>query len=224
MGFGFMDIPRIDFDLLPSEEHLTAHRLETNLCTLVRIAAEFRCSVNLYLFGKNKLPGMRAQFGSNIGDLPGFAEIATRNGAILAGGFAHVRIAIDNCRAPTLWAKSNIDQRKEGKRLFVTEFPNIIDVRDAAAHPGEFIKNNWEAEKHGLKDRTEIGSISLGPTSYMEGMMSLQADHAIFYATTRGSIASYELSMRKADVLDTVIEHYIAAICPIAVRYGFDQQ
>lgn len=204
---GRMDFVRIDRTALPPDEQAAADSIERNLIHLQMAAERFRHTVDLYLFAhERKLAGQ-----DDMQKMIAWIDIAGRNGAILAYDIHMVTQAINSVNAPALRNKIDMDERRLATKLFTDEFRTIAGIRTSAAHPGELSAREGEIDKHRLRKdiNSELGSFAAG--TYISGGTSANADSLIYSASFRGNSVQYELSMRKADVLETVAQHYCRA-------------
>lgn len=206
-----MELVRIDRATLPPGEHTAADTVERNLLHLETAAEEFRRTVELYVFTHDrKLAGQ-----DDSRRMVSWINIAGRNGAIVAYGMHMVMQAINSINAPILRQKVDMGERSQATKLFAAEFPNIAHIRTSAAHPGELSATDKELEKHRLKEPMLSGLGFFGPGSFVHGGMHAENDKLTYTASFEGRPASYELSMRKADVLAMVAQHYNRAFYPL---------
>lgn len=207
-----MDFVRMDRSALPPEEHQAAWEIESNLSTIQMLSQEFRQSAHLYLFSH----GRQTLHADQLRDMIGLQKIAGRNGAVVAYSFARIMEAINSTKAPTIWAKADKAERTKATKLFAREFPSIEHIRHSAAHPGELRKNPAERARHELKGPIAHRIIqSTGGGVYIESAMEAGPDSLVFSATIYGELREYQLSLAKADVLDTVANHYFRTFYPL---------
>src|SRR5829696_1331100 len=109
----------------------------------------------------------------------------------------------------------DMNERDQATKLFAAEFPNIAGIRKSAAHPGELSATEKQLEKHRLKETmvSDLGVIGAG--SYVTGGIAAGGDHLIYTASFEGKPVKYELSVRKADVLEKIAQHYSRAFYPL---------
>ena len=206
-----MDLVDIDRGKLPPEEHKAAETVKLNLIHIQIAAQDFRHTVELYLFAHDrKLAGE-----DNSRRMIAWMKLAGRSGAILAYSIHRVMQAINAVNAPTLRALVNMKERNQATSLFDAEFPNIAGIRTSAAHPGELTDTENKLANHRLKKAMVSGLGYFGAGSYIVDGMNAYGDHLIFSASFDGKPAQYELSMKKADVLDKVTRHYCRAFYPL---------
>ena len=207
------DVVCVDRQKLPEEEHDAARSIETNLIRLQTLAEEFRHSVHLYIFAHDKK--LAAPVGSPLShQMRAWIQIACRNGAIVARSFSILMHAINSAKMPTIWQRANMHEREAATKLFATEFPAIEGVRQSAAHPGELSKSADEANKHRLKETLEGNQSYFGAGVFLEGHVCALNESATYTSSFKEKPVSYELSIRKADILDTVATHYCRAFHP----------
>lgn len=210
-----MDIIRIDRATLPEEEREAATSIERNLMALQNNAEEFRQTVDLYRFAHAREALLSQSDREQRRDMIALVKIAGRNGAVVAYSFSRLMEAINATKAPVLWSKADMAEKKKATRLFAGEFPSITAIRQSAAHPGELAKNSAEQGRHRLKSPLAHPAVQTTEGSYVEGLMHAAPNSLNFGASFEGRLAQYELSMAKADVLDTVTDHYRRTFYPL---------
>ena len=206
-----MDHVTIDRTVLPPEEHAAAQTVEMNLIHLHTAATEFRHTVELYLFAHDR----KLATPDDSCRMIAWINIAGRNGSIVAYGIHMVMQAINSVNAPTLRKMVDMNGRSQGTKLFAAEFPNIAGIRTSAAHPGELSATQTQLDKHHLKETMVSGLGVFGAGSYVSGGMVAGDDHLIYSASFEGTPVEYELSVRKADVLEKIAQHYSRAFYPL---------
>src|SRR5829696_7438607 len=188
--------------------------MEMNLIHLHTAATEFRHTVELYLFAHDR------KLAGHPGDddswrMIAWINIAGRNGSMVAYGIQMAMQAINSVSAPTLRKMVDMNERSQGTKLFAAEFPNIAGIRTAAAHPGELSATQTQLDNHHLKATMVSGLGVFGAGSYVTGGMVAGDDHLIYSASFEGKPVEYELSVRKADVLEKIAQHYSRAFHPL---------
>lgn len=213
-------IIRIDRATLPEGERDPAASIEQNLVALQNNAEEFRQTVDLYRFAHARERHLSQLDRGQRRDMIALVKIAGRNGAVVAYSFSRLMEAINATKAPIMWSKADMAEKKKATRLFASEFPSIAAIRQSAAHPGELAKNSVEQERHRLKAPLEHPAVQATEGVYIEGLMHAAPDSLNFGATFEGKLAQYELSMAKADVLDAVTDHYCRTFYPLEEANG----
>jgi len=217
-----------DFGRLPPEELEAGHAIWRNLMELQHAAENFRLAVDLFMLVRELRPLPSAD------DMPDWSDegqlrrrqqnswmrIAGRSGAIDANGCRALMTAIKKAKAPTVWASAAMAEREAGWALFAAEFPNILGIRNAAAHPGELSKDAKEMREHMKEGPFVIGAMTAEENSsvFISGSMQIIPGGMVYRSTFKGEIVEYELSYRKANVLDQVTRHYIETFRPFLLR------
>lgn len=198
---------RISLKGVPIEEYDAIDSIQSNFSTLENLARGFRETVDLYLFTNACSKKFQSEVDRYWHDNSGWYQIAARNGAISAYSFLRVLEAINSAPCPTVWSMIDSTSRKIATKLFASEFPKVSGIRQSTAHPGELTKSKKERQRHSLNDN--------GSELYISGMMQVSDNGMIVSSTFEGKMVGYELSLRKADVLDAVIKHYECAFIPL---------
>jgi hypothetical protein len=209
------DIVHFDRSAIPPEEHEAAHAIELNLLTLQHNADGFRKAADLYLFAHTQKLYAQNNNPDLMREMIAWVQMAGRNGAIVAHSFAKIMEATAAIKAPTIWSKADMKERRAASKLFANEFPKVTHVRQAAAHPGELMKNPAEHRRHRSKKPFFTPGIQAGENTYVEGHMRAMNDHLMYGGTFEGEMVQYELSLRKARVLMEVVEHYRRTFYPL---------
>lgn len=204
-----MDFVSIDRAGLSGVECVAANALEHNLLSLQVRAQGFRDTLGLYLHVRERKRQGVEEFKV------AWTQIAGRNGAIEAQGFADTMAAVNSINAPTIWAKMDAATKRTGTKLFAREFPNIAGIRNSTAHP-ELATNPNEVEKHRMTEAGQNAGWIIGAESglFISDSMTAHDDRLVFSASFKGRLASYELSEAKAAILDEVAQLFRAAFYP----------
>ena len=198
---------RISLKGVPFEEYDAVDSIQSNFSTLESLARGFRETVDLYLFTNACSKKFQAEVDSYWHENSGWYQIAARNGAISAYSFLRVLEAVNSAPCPTVWSMIDTSSKKIATKIFASEFPKVSGTRQSTAHPGEFTKSKKERQRHSLNNN--------GSELYISGMMQTSDNGMIVSSTFEGKMVDYELSLRKADVLDAVIKHYESAFIPL---------
>lgn len=202
-----MDFIRINRLALPPEEHELAAVVEDNLIMLHLSAQDFRSSADLYLYAHDRK--VAGHYDSRR--MISWIRIAGRNGAIAASSLYKIMEITKRVNAPTLQSKVDSRARKTATKLFAREFLNIVSVRNSTAHPGEITGTLMERERHRLDQLHVSGAAVFGEGTLIHDSMHALHDHLMFGGSFEGRFVEYELSMRKADILDEVVRRYCEA-------------
>ena len=205
-----MDMIFIALAGLNEEETKAAKSIQMNLMHIQIGAAGFADTFGLYLHLRGlKHQGMDSRLNSY------WRKIAARNGAIEAYGTWMAMQAVNEARIPTLLHKVNMEKRKEATKLFTSEFPTVIQLRQTTAHPGELSSTEAEIETHSLKKPIETSQMSIGSGNFIADVMESSDTGVIFNASFKGNHVQYELSEAKAIVLQNVSQLYCQAYRPL---------
>lgn len=221
-----------DRSLLPPKELEAARSIEMNLMSLLSLAEQFRETAELYLFAHTqkliedtKRRDIMSQISAGgipdgqmeplIFEFVGWIKIAGAHGAIIAHSFFKLMEAIGSTKAPTIWAKADLREKRAATKLFANEFPQVAHVRKSAAHPGELSKNPLELDRHAARKAVRPGTSQLGAGTYVEGHMHGMNDHLMYGSTVEGEFVEYELSLRKARALREAVILYSRAFYPL---------
>ena len=204
-----MDLVSIDRAGLSAVECVAAKALEHNLLNLQLRAQGFRDTIALYRHVRERKRVGVEEFKV------AWTQIAGRNGAIEAQGFAETMAAINSVDAPTIRAKMDASRKRTGTRLFAHEFPNIAGIRNSTAHP-ELPADPKEVEKHRMKETGQNAGWLVGADSglFISDSMAANDERLVFSASFKGRLVSYELSETKAGVLDEVAQLFRSAFYP----------
>ena len=212
-----MDFVRMDRNALPPKEHEAAWSIEQNLMALVSNAEEFRQTADLYLFAHTQKLMEQNRNSERMWEMIGWIKIAGRNGTIVAYSFSRLMEAINATRAPTIWSKADLKEKRKATKLFANEFPKIAHVRQSAAHPGELTKNPTEQQRHTATKGIYTAAIQAVPGSqvFISGMMQAGNDRLRYGGTFEGEYVEYELSIQKAEILNAVADSYHRTFYPL---------
>jgi hypothetical protein len=212
-----LDYVRIDRSALPEKECEAAESIERNLSSLASLTDGFRLHVDMYLDLFLRKQAVGRDDPNELLKFVAWMRGAARLGALDAYSFSMVMQAVNETKAPTIWAKSDMEARKRATKLFAAEFPLIAAVRQAAAHVGELSKSAAEENRHRLKQAVENERMLVGPDSgiFMPSFVHAEPNRAIYSATFQGKMSEYELSDAKADALATVSQLYRETFYPL---------
>jgi len=202
----------IDHNSLPEEERKASRVVEENLRALLDLVEDFRSTLDLFNHVNTLEPDPAAPHRRGR-----WSEIAGRNGALVVYGFWQVMEAINALKAPTLWQRADVQERRTGDSLFTARFPQIAAIRISAAHPGELSATPQERKKHGLNEAVENQMISVAANSgtFIESMMVVAGKKMTYSSSVKGKLVSYELSEESAQALEQIVGQYLVAFMPL---------
>lgn len=102
--------------------------------------------------------------------------------------------------------------------MFVQEFPNSGPARHSAAHPGELSSGTEKLAENSTSNPIITEQISLEGISFLQHASEMYSDRQIYQGTRKGKLQTSEISLAKADVLDTIYAHYCATFEPLEIQ------
>lgn len=134
-------------------------------------------------------------------------RMIVKHGAIISYGVHQVIQSTNILVSKTGKLKAALDYsyRKASGKIFAEAFPNVVEARLAAAHPGELHSNPEESALHSIELAGNGNSMA------MTDMMTFEADRAALEATVRGKHVRFELSQETLERLSLAVAYYFQA-------------
>jgi hypothetical protein len=129
-----LDYVRIDRSALPENECEAAESIERNLSSLANLTDGFRLHVDMYLDLFLRKQAVGTDDPNELLKFVAWMRGAARLGALDAYSFSMVMQAINETKAPTIWAKCDMEARKRATKL--NQAQGIVEG-DARARAGE---------------------------------------------------------------------------------------
>ena len=193
-------MPNIVSSVMNKEETEVAAALQNALFKLAQTTQEFDAAVALYW--QSEFWCMNSQQGTDSDITRHWPFIAARVGALCLYDFFKNTQEINSKllpRCPTIKPLVNIVHKKQAQRLLLASFPDLVENRNAAAHPGE---HNSTPEKS-VANFAKVEDVGLG-TGGMINISGCIIDNKYTH-TVSGKAVSYTVDVKSVTKLYEVL-------------------